>query len=531
MTHRFRRQWLVIGALAALWVLAPTLAGWHYYPFRDDWSWIGAAATVPGGRWAYYLTYQLYAYRPISFWLDTQVLSRWWPHLTPLYVGATLAAFAVAWGAQAVARRLTGRPMWTMLVVGLWWPLLTEAQAWLVAAAGILPAMGGLIGGTALLDESMRQSAGRKRWGLTILAFLMYLAGDLCYEQVWFLSLLSAGLVAYVRRRPIGRSVGTAGSALGVTALWYAIHQAGLEANGKHPNLTLSAVIATAQSVGSQIGHLLGPALAQALTLGFTQVVRWPSWAWASVLFLAAVAVWAGRSEYLDGQPSTRPAILTGMAVGILWILTAYLPWLATSYDWVAARSLYPAFPGLALILEGLVTGLLASVPLTDRVAHAIIGTLFTALLVGVWNLHAQDLWAYRQADRFDSQLAQMVYRVFRAEHPSYQAPLAVQTDVMTFVPWDAPYHDHIRSTWHDPWGVNLMMYDLSHGGLDPTVTLWMPSDPAPRKPFPLAVILTQRPVSPSLCPSHVQQCLVLQYQATAPRPRLLAMRLYRLGS
>lgn len=447
-------------------------------------------------------------------------------------VGALVAAWGVAWGAWAVARRLTGRPMWGLFVAGLWWPLGAAAQGgWLAAAAGLLPAMGGLVAGTALLAAALEAPTRPRRRLLALAAGLAYLAADLSYEQVWFLSLLAAYGVGRCRRHPLILPAVSAGGALGLTALWYGTHLGGLVADGKLPNLSLGAVVATGHALVPQLAELFGAKTTQALTWGFTQPGPWPTGVWVVVGGLALVGAWAAWAEYPRAAPPPGPDLWRLWGFGWAWVAVAYLPWLLTRYDWVSERALYPAFPGLGLLLDGVLGALGARLPATAGVGRAVVRLGLAAAVVGLWNGHAQDLWAYRQAAAFDGQLAQLVYRAFRAEHPHYRTPLAVRIGTMTFVPWDAPYHDHIRTTWYDAWGPHLMLYDLSHGRWDPPVLLWRPGEPAPSQSVPLAVVLTRAVPRPTLCPTTARTCLVLRVQDTELVPRLAAVRRYRTDS
>ncbi|SMC03927.1 hypothetical protein SAMN00768000_1360 [Sulfobacillus thermosulfidooxidans DSM 9293] len=81
-----RRSWVVknitlASILLILWMLSEFMARRQYHPFRDDWFTLGFPNFWAGGnRWQFYLDHHLDAYRPLSFLIDIELWSRFWPH-------------------------------------------------------------------------------------------------------------------------------------------------------------------------------------------------------------------------------------------------------------------------------------------------------------------------------------------------------------------------------------------------------------------------------------------------------------------
>lgn len=523
---RFPRHTLAWGMLWALWVLLPSAVGWRYYPFRDDWAWFGRPNFEPAGRWGFYLAYHLDAYRPLSFLLDTQVWARFWPHLTPVSAIMAGLAFLTAFVFQKAFHHVFSAPMWSVPVALLWWPLLIEGQYWLAAAAAMVPALLLLAVGVTWTVRSHRGATPSAAVGWRVAAAAAFLASDLCYEQQWMPGLLV--MIAVAAKAPRGRKWAdllTAVVPLGLTATWYLAHAAGVTADGKRPVASLSAVLHAATATGAQMGQLFGPVMIRA----FGQAVQWPtplSWALAGIILaggmVVALAVWPSyrRDEPSGAEPPLRLALY-----GLAWIGASYSPWLLTRYFWVADRSVYVAAPGIGLVLEAVIILLTRAFHRTPWRWTIPIGAGLA--LAAMMSLHVQDLWAYRQANRFDQALGRMTLAALHRARIPPRSPVLVVADTKTFVPWADPYHDFVSTAWSVPWGVHLMWFDLSRGRDDYPVTMVWRGQPV-AAPAAYQVVLTTHVPSPARCPLTGVPCLVLQYHDPWPGPGLRAIGQYR---
>ena len=146
------RAWIIIILLLGLWLLSEGIAGWQYHPFRDDWFTLGYPNFWHGGsRWEFYLSYHLDSYRPLSFLVDIELLSRFWPHLT------------------IVAAMILALMFWTVL---LWRRALS--QLWGLPFWGFAVLMRCLL-------PTKDNTGSRRRWGLS--SACGFLAGHGCSWQ------------------------------------------------------------------------------------------------------------------------------------------------------------------------------------------------------------------------------------------------------------------------------------------------------------------------------------------------------------
>lgn len=514
---------LAILTLFLLWIVANGYFGWRYFPFRDDWSWFGRPNVLPAGPWGYFLVYQLYAYRPVSFFLDVMLWSRFWPSLTPVSVLFTFLVFATAAIYRTALSRITGRPMWSVMLVMLWWPLIVEGQYWLAAAGGDVLALLAL--GLWMWMATILTQSPRTRWLGWLGATLILTLGNLSYEQQWFVTLLAAGVL--IRARPSHwRVIGlSAISSLAIAVTWYLSNRAGLSANGKHANHSVAAVWRSLQDTVHQLWHMLGQSQWRAWVQAVTTPGRLPPLYWAVVIGLAVLTMWAITRTYPTlRQPGVLRARWMG-SIGIMWIGLAYAPWLLTQYHWIADRSVYAASPGIGLIIEALVTTIRQGVRQTS--ARRVFWALFTvglALLVG---LHTQDIHAYQVTGQFDQKVARLTLKKMIAAHLRPSAPVLIRSSMLTVVPWDYPYHDHVATSWGVAWGPRLMWEDLSHYRFHPNVTMLYPGQSAPSTHFAYQVVLSRGRPTRAQCTSGTSPCMVIQYHDQWPRPKVVRWKLF----
>lgn len=513
---------LAILALLVLWIVANGYFGWRYFPFRDDWSWFGRPNVLPAGPWGYFRVYQLYAYRPVSFFLDVMLWSRFWPSLTPVSVLFTLLVFVTAVIYRMALSRITGQPMWSVMLVMLWWPLIVEGQYWLAAAGGDVLALLAL--GLWMWMATVLTESPHTRWLGWLGATLILTLGNLSYEQQWFVTLLAAGLLVW-RRPSQWHAISTSAvSSLGIAAAWYLSNMAGLSANGKHANHSIGAVWLSLKDTIRQLWHMLGQSQWHAWVQAVTTPGRLPPPYWVLVLALTVLAMWAIARTYPTAMTSGI-AMWPLLAIGVLWIGLAYAPWLLTHYHWIADRSVYAASPGIGLIIEALTLTIRQGVHhILARRGLWAAATTGLALLVG---LHTQDIHAYQVTGQFDQKVARLTLKQMMAAHLPPSAPVLIRSSTLTVVPWDYPYHDHVATSWGVAWGPRLMWEDLSHYRFHPHVTLLYPGQAVPSTHFTYQVVLIRGRPAKAQCAPGTFPCMAIQYHDQWPRPRVTRWKIF----
>ena len=533
------RAWIIILLLLGLWLLSEGISGWQYHAFRDDWFTLGYPNFWHGGsRWQFYRSYRLDSYRPLSFLVDIELLSRFWPHIT--IVAAMILAFmfwsAMMW--RQAFSRLWGLPFWGFVPLMLWLPLTDEGQYWITASVGIVLGLWFLGWAWLFLArfvQDQRSSLSRSLgWIAMTLAFL---GADLCYEQYWFSVIGLMAVIALKYRRQWLPLLASPLLSLMLTALWYLAHSSGMRANGKVANHSLAAVMHSLHLILPQIAAIWGSEELDALKLG-AHFGRVPGWWLILAVVLGLSTVFLAMMDYQNNHvdfaavqsrlkgAANSPAIL--ILGGIIWTVASYLPWLMTHYDWVADRSVTVCAPGIALIGEAIVVyvGKTGWRP----VRAGIVGVL-TFLLVALLNLRAQDIKAYNVANTFSAKLGNQVLSILNHHHLK-GGSLTVADPTWTFAPWTYTYHDHISTAWDANWGVLLMLADLSHGHNLYRVTELWPQDPRHKAPSfqNTGVILTSaRPSLIMVTRMHVHQAVVIQYQDLYPSPRIRRVKWYHL--
>lgn len=525
-----RRELLALVILGSLWLWSQTPDGFHYLPFRDDWTWFGRPNFLHETRWQTYIGYGLDSYRPLSFLFDTEVASRLWPHLWPISLLMTIMTFATALVYRQIVRELWDMPGWLMAIVMLWWPLEVEGQYWLAAAVGAVPAM--FFMGMGIWGV-LRVQSGRLRPYWLIGAAAAFLVSDLCYEQQWFLSVGVVILLAIKHRHAWWKYALVPIVPLAMTGVWYLTHYSGLVQNGKVESFSLGAIAHSLTLIAPQVGSLFGPAT---ITAWRQALFTWNRMGLLAALLSAVlVAAWlifakkasATRTPRQESHPSWGILVL----LGVLWIVTAYLPWVVTKYDWVADRSLYAASPGIALILGGLWHATSHGWAHRSRALRSVTWIVAGILLFSLINLRRQDISAYVASNQFDIKIGQLVLHRIETLSLTSQDTLLIRTDTNTFVPWDNFYHDHVASSWQVNWGAQLLLYSESHGQFffNNAVEVWPSISPAAIKTRALGVVLTDHQPSPRY--RHLMgsvPTLVIQYRDTWPKPAIVATRFYQ---
>lgn len=506
-----RIRWASIG-LVALWILSNGANGWNYSPFRDDWEFLGRVASWPyGTRSQYYIAHQLLAYRPLSFLIDVQAWSRLWPHITIAWALLLTTMLIVVLAARSLASSQTNQSFWFASIVWLLWPGVVEGQAWVVGATGIVPSLLFLLVGFWLILKGIAAKTGRWIWASG--AGIAFLISDLCYEQSWFAAFVIVAVIAWRYKRQSPLVLIPPFVALGVTGIWYASHQSGLGHNGKTPILSLNQL--------NQVLHLVGPQLA--IIWGSQQFNAWreafsltlQSWGWWLAVILCIVAILFGSFPKRTLHDTTTMGFgLVG--VGILWWTASYLPWLFTRYGWVADRSITISGLGLGLVIEGV------WILMRKYAGHWGQWTgvsLMAVILIGSANLRANDIKAYAMSGKLDLQLAKVTRRVL-LDHHIDGGTIVSWTPASTWVPWDYYGQDHISSTWSAPWGIQLMLEDLSKGREHFTVL----SAPLPIKESPGVglVITSHAPKASDLAQAQTSRGLVLEVALSGHTPRLI---------
>ncbi len=529
------RPWIIIILLLALWLLSEGISGWQYHPFRDDWFTLGYPNVWHGGsRWQYYLSYHLYSYRPLSFLVDIELLSRFWPHIT---VVAAMILALMFWSTmlwRQAFSRLWGLPFWGFAVLMLWLPLTDEGQYWITAALGIVLGLWFLGWAWVLLERFVHQEKASwppwLEWATMTLAFL---AADLCYEQYWFSVIGLTAIIAFKYRQKWLPIMLSPIISLMLTALWYLSQAKGMKDNGKVANHSLASVIQSLHNILPQIRSIWGGEELDALKLGI-HFSRVPGWWLVIVVVLGAGAVAAAladykrrssEDQYRSGKASVPWILIVG---GILWAGASYLPWLMTHYDWVADRSVTVAAPGIALIGEVILAYMGR---IGRRPFRPIVIVVLTFLLVALVNLRAQDIMAYNEANTFSAKIGNQVLTVLDRHH-LYSGSLTVADPTWTFVPWTYTYHDHISTAWDANWAVYYMLADLSHGTNVYHVTELWPGDPVQKAPsfHNTGVILTRaKPTVGMVKKMNVRQAVVIRYRDLVGPPRILEVKWYSL--
>ncbi|HBQ95002.1 MAG: hypothetical protein M1294_04120 [Firmicutes bacterium] len=532
------RAWIIIILLLGLWLLSEGIAGWQYHPFRDDWFTLGYPNFWHGGsRWEFYLSYHLDSYRPLSFLVDIELLSRFWPHLT---IVAAMILALMFWTVLLWRRALSqlwGLPFWGFAVLMLWLPLTDEGQYWITASVGIVLGLWFLGWAWVFLARFVQDELPTSRRIWWVVMTLAFLAADLCYEQYWFSVIGLMAVVALKYRRQWLPLLASPVLSLMLTAFWYLSHSSGMRDNGKVANHSVASVIHSLHLILPQIITIWGSEELDALKLG-VHFDRVPGW-WlilAAVLGLGAIVLamadyMTGRAELANGpNGSTRAwnrpwSLIVG---GIIWAVASYFPWLVTHYDWVADRSVTVAAPGIALVGEAI---LAYAGKIPWRLFRAAVIGVLTFLLVALLNLRAQDIMAYNAANAFSGKLGVRVLAILNQHHLK-EGHLTVADPTWTFAPWTYTYHDHISTAWDANWAVHYMLADLSHGrNLYQVTELW-PQDPEHKAPSfkDTGVILT--PARPSLdmvTRMDVHQAVVVQYQDQFSSLRIVQVKWYHL--
>ncbi len=532
--------WMIILLLLALWILSEGIAGWQYHPFRDDWFTLGYPNVWHGGsRWQFYLSYHLYAYRPLSFLIDIEILSRFWPDIA---VVAAMILALLFWSAMLWRRAFSamwGLPFWGFVPLMLWLPLTDEGQYWITASLGIVLSLWFLGWAWALLARFVHGAGSSRlrllRWMAMTLAFL---AADLCYEQAWFSVIGLMAIIAFKYRKQWLPLLASPVLALMLTAFWYLSHSKGMRANGKVANHSLASVIQSLHNILPQISAIWGSEELDALKLG-VHFGRVPGWWLLLVVVLASAAVWGAMANYKHrqivpgnaqkGSPEERRSLELLVIGGIIWALASYLPWLMTRYDWVADRSVSVAAPGIALIGEVIVFYVSR---IGWRGVRTVAVMVLSFLLVALVNLRAQDILAYNAANTFSAKVSMRVLKLLD-QHHLRRGNLTVADPTWTFVPWTYTYHDHISTAWDANWAVHYMLADLSRGANLYRVTELWPHDPVHKAPSfqDTGVILTpNRPALSMVKRMDVHQAVVIQYQDGSSSPRILRVKWYHLS-
>ena len=508
------RLWAAQASLIVVWILANGAHGWYYGLFRDDWEFLGRAATWPyGTRTEYFFAHQLTAYRPLSFLLDVEVWSRLWPHETLVWALLLITMVITVFWARSMASQETGQPLWLASAVWLFWPGVVEGQSWIVGATGIVPSLFFLVAGFWFLLGVIHNKT--PMWVWTIGAGISFLVSDLCYEQSWFAAFVIVAVIVYRYRQKFWLLATPPLVALGITGWWYAIHQTGLRYNGKKPILSLQELNHTLHILVPQFGVIWGSQLVAAWREAFTMTME-PWYWWTEITLAVGLMILATWTRHKDSWSVKSGGILIG--VGMAWWIAAYLPWFLTRYGWIADRSITVSAVGLGLILEGFWILLRHVFGVFGRIG----GVLALALiLLGGANLRALDINAYARSDQLDLQLATTAHRVLTAHHITHGI-LTSFTPVNSWVAWDYYGQDHISSTWSAPWGVQLMLEDLS-GGRDLFKVL-APTSPASDLTRHMVglVVTRHRPRAIDLAQADAVRGLVFQVSLSHHNPHLI---------
>ncbi|WP_084661107.1 hypothetical protein [Sulfobacillus thermosulfidooxidans] len=426
------------------------------------------------------------------------------------------------------SEKIWGYPFWIFVLALLWWPLTDEGQYWITAATGIVLGLFMLGLGLTTLKFFARKKHSVVVW---ILAFLTFLAADLCYEQYWFSQFVLVFIIAWHYRKAFWPVVLSPASALLLTAAWYERHVPGMVANGKEANHSLGAVLHSFQAIVPQIQYIWTTEQFSAWREG----LRWSHvpamWLVVviilSLIFSLFVVSWNYTKPHEIGEMSVHPLALAG--AGIIWIVLSYMPWLFTHYVWVADRSVTVAAIGIGLLAEALLVILR---PFNvHRIGRMMSMVGLSAFLVTVIVLRGQDIAAYDAANAFSAQIGQVVLKTLQ-QHQVTKGVIVVKNSTWTFAPWTYTYHDHITTVWNAKLGTHYMLEDLSQGHAHYHVVPLWPGDLVTSVTIPKAtavILTTKMPSSALIAQLGVRHGVVIQYRDVFPQPHIVRTEWFSL--
>ncbi len=491
--------------LVLVWIASALAGGFHYFPYRDDWVYLGWAARWPTGRWGFYVAHGLYGYRPLSFLVDVEVWSRFWPHATIPWAIVMALMLAAALAGRRLIARTTGRPFWLGTAMILLWPGAVEGQYWIAAASGIVLSLAAAVAaGWALAWAA--EGRGRGWWWAAGLALL---AADLSYEQIWGPGVVLTLAVVVHYRQPLRRALAVAVTPLVLTGAWYVAQRATLAGNGKDPVRSWAAFHAEATLVDGHFAALWGQVVWQAFAQAFAAPAMGWSW-WLLIGGGTSLVMLTAR----QGGASAAPPAAVWMGLGLAWMVASVAPWYGTTYGWVSVRSVATTVVGLGFMAEGLLLWLAAH---GARWAPELLALLVGAMLVSGASLRAEDVHAYQVTGQMDRVVAARILSAFSA-HGVHHGAVALGTPVLRWVPWLYPFADHITSTASFGPALQVMLGDLTHGR--DTLTFVPPGTPPPPHATGIAIVAT--PVrSHTIQVSGVSRGVVIRV-SLHPRPRVV---------